>query len=100
EARRSAGSLVVLIAVVLFGVGAAAIIANKLTFERPWDTYERVRAQVQDAKGIFPGGDSVRIHGVIVGVVAKADLVHGYPVLTLDVLKKYGPIYRNARIRI
>jgi virulence factor Mce-like protein len=100
EAKRSAGSLILLIAIIVFAIVAAAIVAAKLTFERPWDSYESVKIAVTDAKGIFPGGDSVRIHGVVVGVVASDKLVNENPVLTLDVLKKYGPIYRNAQLRI
>lgn len=100
EARRSAGSLLVLIGAVVGGLAAVAIIASKLTFQRPWDAYEQVQVSFQDAKGIFPGGDSVRIHGVVVGVVTKADLVNNRPVMTLNILRQYGPIYRNARLRI
>jgi phospholipid/cholesterol/gamma-HCH transport system substrate-binding protein len=100
EARRSAGSLLVLIGVVLGGLTVAAIIVTKLTFQRPWNPYEQVRAVFHDAKGVFPGGDSVRIHGVVVGVVSRAELVNDQPVLTLEILRKYGPIYRNARLRI
>lgn len=100
EAKRSAGSLILLIGVILFAVTTGAIIAAKLTFERPWDSYESVKVAVTDAKGIFPGGDSVRIHGVIVGVVSSANLINEHPVLTLDVVSKYGPIYRNAQLRI
>ena len=100
EAKRSAGSLILLIAIIVFAVAAMAVIAAKLTFERPWDSYESVKVAVTDAKGIFPGGDSVRIHGVVVGVVSSANLVDEHPVLTLDILSKYGPVYKNAQLRI
>ncbi|MHB8692950.1 MAG: MlaD family protein [Solirubrobacteraceae bacterium] len=100
EAKRSAGSLMLLIAVIVFALATLAIIASKLTFERPWNSYESVKVAVTDAKGIFPGGDSVRIHGVVVGVVANADLTNQHPVLTLDILRKYGAVYKNAQLRI
>lgn len=100
EAKRSAGSLILLIAIIVFAVVAMAVVAAKLTFERPWDSYESVKVAVTDAKGIFPGGDSVRIHGVVVGVVSSDKLVNDKPVLTLDILSKYGAIYKNAQLRI
>jgi ABC-type transporter Mla subunit MlaD len=100
EARRAAGPLTVLIGVILASIVVAAIIAGKLTFQQPWNSYITIRAGVHDAKGIVPGADSVRIHGVAVGVVTKAELVNGDPVLTLSILKRFGPIYRNAELRI
>jgi ABC-type transporter Mla subunit MlaD len=100
EAKRSAGSLILLIGVIVFAIAAVAVVTAKLTFERPWDSYESVKVAVTDAKGIFPGGDSVRIHGVVVGVVSSANLVDEHPVLQLDILKKYGAVYRNAQLRI
>lgn len=100
EAKRSAGSLILLVALIAFALVAVVIVAAKLTFERPWDSYESVKVAVTDAKGIFPGGDSVRIHGVVVGVVSSDKLVNDNPVLTLDVLSKYGAIYKNAQLRI
>jgi virulence factor Mce-like protein len=100
EARRAAGPLTVLIGVILASLVVAFIIAGKLTFLRPWNSYITVRAGFQDAKGIVPGSDSVRIHGVVVGVVSSEQLVNGDPVLTLSILKQYGPIYRDAELRI
>jgi virulence factor Mce-like protein len=100
EARRSARSLVVLIALILGSLTVGAIIANKLTFQRPWLSYRQVKAEFDDVKGIFPGGDTVRIHGVVAGIVSSAQLVNGHAILTLKLERKFGPIYRDATLRI
>jgi ABC-type transporter Mla subunit MlaD len=100
EARRSTRSLVVLIALILGSLTVGAIIANKLTFQRPWLSYRQVKAEFDDVKGIFPGGDTVRIHGVVAGIVSSAQLVNGHAILTLKLERKFGPIYRDATLRI
>jgi hypothetical protein len=65
EARRSTKPLAILIVLIFVSLIFGAIIANKLTFQRPWLSYRQVKAEFDDVKGIFPGGDSVRIHGVV-----------------------------------
>ena len=100
EVKRSAGSLLVFVFMILAGLTAGAIVAGKLTFQRPWDRYVTVHARFADAKGVFPGGDSVRIHGVVVGVVSNADVVGNSPVLTMNIKAQYAPIYKNAIFRI
>lgn len=100
EARRSVKSLSMLLFLAVLAALLFAFIASKLTFQRPWESYRTVRAQFADVKGIFPGGHQVRIHGVKVGIISKSELVDGKPVLTLKIEKKWGPVYKNARLRI
>lgn len=100
EIRRSRRSFVILIALFVGGIVAFGLIFRNLTFERPWETYREVRVEFDDVKGIFPGGHQVRIHGVKVGVVAKATVIDDRAILTLKIEDRWGPIYRNARMRI
>jgi virulence factor Mce-like protein len=100
ELRRSRGPFALLIGLIVAAGVAAALIAHNLTFVRPWDSYSEVKVAFQDVKGIFPGGHQVRISGVKVGVVSKAQVIDGRPVLTLKIQKKWGHVYRDAKIRI
>ncbi len=100
EARRSAKPLALLAGLAVIAGVLFAVIAKNLTFERPWQSYRTVRVAANDVKGIFPGGHQVRIHGVKVGIVSKSELVKGRPVLTLKIQDKWGPVYKNARLRI
>jgi virulence factor Mce-like protein len=101
EIRRSLRPFLLLIGLATVAGVAFVIIEGKLTFARPWKHYEEVRAQFTDVKGIFPGGHQVRIHGVKVGIVSKADLVDGHKaVLTLKIEPRYGKIYKDARLQI
>jgi virulence factor Mce-like protein len=100
EIRRARGPFALLIvAFVLTGIAAAGILRN-LAFNKPWvDTYT-VRATFSDAKGIVAGSSVVRLAGINVGVVDGVDLQGRRVVLTLRIEKKYGDIYRDARMRI
>lgn len=100
EARRAAKPLALLVFMAVASIVTIAVVAKNLTFQRPWQSYRTVHAQFQDVKGIFPGGHQVRIHGVKVGIVSKSELKNGRPVLTLKIEKKWGPIYKDATLRI
>src|SRR5438876_3648890 len=100
EMRRARRPFLITCVFFLAGAVAFGIIFKNLTYKRPWESYREVRAEFDDVKGIFPGGHQVRISGVKVGLVTKADLEHGRAILTLLIEKKFGPVYRNARLRI
>lgn len=100
EVRRSFKPFVLLMLLVLAGVLVFAAIFRNLTFARPWVDYREVKVEFADVKGIFPKGHQVRIHGVNVGVVSKAQLIDGNAILTLQLEEKYGPIYKDAKMQI
>ncbi len=100
EVRRSLRPFIYFIVLATLGVAAFVGIFRNLTFERPWEKYNEVRAEFDDVKGIFPGGHQVRINGVRVGVVSESRLVDNRAVLTLKIEDKWGKIYKNAKMRI
>jgi virulence factor Mce-like protein len=100
EIRRSAKPFLMYVGIAVAAITGMTIAANNLTFQRPWQKYDEVKVSFADAKGIFPKGHQVRIKGVKVGVVKKAELENGKAVLTLSIEDKYGPIYKNAQMRI
>ena len=62
-------------------------------------SYYQVDAVFQTAAAVEPGqGQSVTIAGVEVGLVGGVKLEHGRAVVTMDIFKKYAPIYRNATV--
>jgi virulence factor Mce-like protein len=100
ELRRASRPFGMYVLMAVLAVATAVILANNLTFQRPWDSYETVHAAFSDVKGIVPSKDPVRISGVNVGVVSGASVNGGEAVLTLQIQRRYGPIYKNAQIRI
>ena len=65
----------------------------------PWQEKVSYRADFEEAPGVAPGqGQEVRIAGVPVGEITKADITRdGHARLTLTLKKRYGTVFENAR---
>jgi ABC-type transporter Mla subunit MlaD len=100
EIRRSRGGFAALLVMIVATVGAIYVLANGLRVNWPWSKTYTVKVAVNDAKGVVPGKQVVRISGITVGEITGATLKHGQPVLTLTLKGKYAPLYRNARLRL
>jgi phospholipid/cholesterol/gamma-HCH transport system substrate-binding protein len=62
-------------------------------------SYYTVRAQFSSASAVTSGqGQAVTIAGVPVGQVGSVSLQDGHAVVTMDIDKKYAPIYRDATV--
>ena len=62
-------------------------------------SYYTVKAQFASAAAVTSGqGQSVDVAGVQVGQVGAVDLEDGRAVVTMNIYKKYKPIYRNATV--
>jgi len=100
EIRRARGGFLAVLVLGALTIGAIAVIANGLRLNMPWTKTYTARVAVDDAKGVVPGKQQVRISGLPVGKVTKAQLVDGRPVLTIMIKGKYAPLYRDARLRL
>ncbi len=62
-------------------------------------SYYVVKAPFTTAAAVTPGqGQAVTIAGVEVGLVGGVSLHDGDAVVTMDIFKRYAPIYRNATV--
>jgi phospholipid/cholesterol/gamma-HCH transport system substrate-binding protein len=62
-------------------------------------SYYTVKAPFVTAAAVMPGqGQAVTIAGVQVGQVGAVQLEHGQAVVTMNLFKRYAPIYRNATV--
>jgi phospholipid/cholesterol/gamma-HCH transport system substrate-binding protein len=87
-------SVLVLLAIVTVGY----ILEHQpaFTFGR---SYYQVKADFADASAVTAGqGQSVTIAGVEVGLIGGVQLQRGQAVVTMDIFRKYAPIYRNATV--
>jgi phospholipid/cholesterol/gamma-HCH transport system substrate-binding protein len=57
----------------------------------------QLKAEFETAQAVTPGqGQTVVVAGVKIGDISKVQLVDGKAVVTMDILRKFLPIYRNA----
>jgi virulence factor Mce-like protein len=56
-----------------------------------------VRFAVDDATGVVEGKNDVRYKGIPAGTITKVEMAGTQPVITVQLQKKYGRIYRDAR---
>jgi phospholipid/cholesterol/gamma-HCH transport system substrate-binding protein len=78
-------------------VGGYILSHQRVSF--PWQEKISYRADFEEAPGVAPGqGQEVRIAGVPVGEITKADITgDGRARLTLSLKKRYGTLYANSR---
>jgi ABC-type transporter Mla subunit MlaD len=100
EIRRARRGFIAVLALLLLAGSSAVILARGLRLNFPWDSTYSARIAVDDAKGVVAGKQQVRISGLPVGKIDKAELVDGHPVLTITIKGKYAPLYRDARLRL
>ena len=81
----------------------ALAIAGYILFHQPAfsfnQSYYTVKAPFANATAVTPGqGQAVTIAGVQVGQVGGVELVGGRAVVTMNIFRKYAPIYRDATV--
>jgi phospholipid/cholesterol/gamma-HCH transport system substrate-binding protein len=63
--------------------------------EKPFE----LKAEMSTAQAVTPGqGQTVRVAGVRVGDIGKVDYEDGHAVVTMDIDRKFLPVYRDATI--
>jgi phospholipid/cholesterol/gamma-HCH transport system substrate-binding protein len=89
-------AVTVLVVLAIATVGYILEHQPSFTFGR---SYYQVNAVFSTAAAVTPGqGQSVTIAGVEVGLIGGVQLEHGQAVVTMDIFKRYAPIYRNATV--
>jgi phospholipid/cholesterol/gamma-HCH transport system substrate-binding protein len=90
------------IAIVALLLGAMAVSAYVLLHQPAFTlfkSYYVVKVPFSTAAAVKAGqGQTVNIAGVPVGQVGGSTLDHGTAIVTMDIYKKYAPIYRNATV--
>lgn len=93
---RDFGAVAVLVVLAVVTVGYILEHQPAFTFGH---SYYQVKADFAEASAVTAGqGQSVTIAGVEVGLIGGVQLEHGQAVVTMDIFRKYAPIYRNATV--
>ncbi len=99
ELRRGARPFVVVVLFVALGVVLAGYTLSKVSPNALSGT-ETVRFAVSDVTAVQPGINEVRFKGVPVGTIKAVEVRGAQPVLKVEIRKKYGVIYRDARAEL
>ncbi len=100
ELRRSSRPLIVV------AIGAVAALAGafwvaKNVSQTIYTPARTLRFVVSDANGVQGGQrDDLRFKGVQAGKVESVKLVHGQAIVTAQLYRRFGPIYRNATVAL
>ena len=90
------------VAILVLVAGALAVAAYILDHQPSFtfgQSYYTVRAEFATSAAVTPGqGQAVTIAGVQVGLVGGVQLENGRAVVTMNIFKKYAPIYRDATV--
>lgn len=91
--------LAVIAGLVVLATGVGGYILSHQRVSFPWQEKISYRADFEEAPGVAPGqGQEVRIAGVPVGEITKAEITgDGRARLTLSLKKRYGTVFANAR---
>ena len=94
--RRDFVAIVGLVVLALATVGYILFHQPAFSFNQ---NYYTVKAQFANAAAVTPGqGQAVTIAGVQVGQVGAVTLENGRAVVTMNVYRKYAPVYRDATV--
>jgi phospholipid/cholesterol/gamma-HCH transport system substrate-binding protein len=90
---------------VLIAFGVTAYILSQERFHLPnWvpvvgSDFYKLNVELQTAQAVVPGqGQTINIAGVKVGDVQSVHLKNGVAIVSVNMDKKYAPVYRNARV--
>lgn len=100
ELRRARGGMISLVVLVALALISLVVVVNGVQITLPWDSTYTAQVALDDAKGVVPGKQQVRLSGFPIGEISGARLVDGRPVLTLTLQGQYAPLYRNAELRL
>jgi virulence factor Mce-like protein len=100
EIKRASGPFLLFVLLCVAGVLVGANTIRNLAGDKPWVDYVKYRASFENVEGVVPGRHELKIAGVKAGSISDIKLVNGQAVMTMNVEKKYAPIYRDAVIAI
>lgn len=100
ELKRARGPFLILLVLVGIASVAAWYVFHKQEAQWPWQATRKYQVAFQDVKGVRPGQQQVRIAGVKVGLISGAKVSGKTAILTLSLNKRYGKLYKNARMRL
>ncbi|MEA2172327.1 MAG: phospholipid/cholesterol/gamma-HCH transport system substrate-binding protein [Solirubrobacteraceae bacterium] len=98
ESRRAAQPLLVILVGLIFAVLAGGYILHNIS--GGVGATHQMKFEVADATGVVPQRAEVRFYGIGAGQVSDVKLEQGHAIITAEVAKKFGPVYKDARAEV
>src|SRR5437764_391693 len=100
ELRRSSRPLVIVAIGVVAALAGAFWVAKNVS-QTVYTPTRTLRFVVSDANGVLGGQrDDLRFKGVQAGKIDSVKLDHGQAIVTAQLYRRFGPIYRNATVAL
>ena len=103
--RKHLRDFLALFFMVLVAIGVTSYILSQERFHLPkWvpalgSDFYKLNVEFQTAQAVVPGqGQTINIAGVKVGDVSSVHLKNGIAIVSVDMDRKYTPVYRNAHV--
>ncbi len=91
--------LLAAIGLMALGLATAAVILIEQDYNWPWEDFYEIRAEFAHAQAVTPGqGQEVTVSGVKVGSIADVEIEDGQAVVTLEIERRYAPVYADAQM--
>ena len=100
EIRRAARPFAVMIVFLACTAAAWSVIIGNIGLSWPWTNSYETRVALDNAAGVVPQKQGVRLAGIEVGLITKLDVVNGQAVATIKLDEDKAPLYRDARLRL
>ncbi|HWF54547.1 MAG TPA: MlaD family protein [Solirubrobacteraceae bacterium] len=100
EVKRASGPAAALLVLIIIAIVCVAVILKNIGVSLPWSSSYQRQVLLDNAHGVVPNADTVRLAGVTVGRITGINLRGGRPVATISIDPKYAPLYRNAQLRV
>ena len=100
EIRRAARPFAVLLVFLALTAAAWSVIVSNIGLSMPWSDPYRARVALDDASGVVPQKQAVRLAGIEVGLITDLEVMDGKAVATIEMDSEHAPLYRDARLRL
>ena len=99
--REHSRDVLAVIGLLVVGLLSTYVIVQNQRLRIPFveETPFQLKAELQTAQAVAPGqGQTVRVAGVRVGDISDVEYDDGVAVVTMDIDRKYLPVYRDASV--
>jgi ABC-type transporter Mla subunit MlaD len=100
EIRRAAKPFAVAVVFVACSAVAWSLILKNIGISMPWSHTYVAHVALDNAAGVVPQKQAVRLSGIEVGLITGLKVRDGQAVATIKMDPKYGPLYHDARLRL